>query len=120
MAMQPGILDPQMRALDDNVGPSRTQVITVTSGKGGVGKTNVVANTAIALAQTGKRVLVLDADLGRAHVILVGLELNRRRDELGGVGQGEFERGDLRPGAGEELETNLEPALLRCNLRCKR
>ena len=73
MAMQPGILDPQMRALDDNVGPSRTQVNTVTSGKGGVGKTNVVANTAIALAQTGKRVLVLDADLGLGNVdILLG------------------------------------------------
>ena len=74
MAIQPGIMDPQANAFDDSAGPSRTQVITVTSGKGGVGKTNVVANTAIALAQTGKRVLVLDADLGLGNVdILLGL-----------------------------------------------
>ena len=53
MAMQPGILDPQLRACDGGVGPSRTQVITVTSGKGGVGKSNVVANTAIARELAG-------------------------------------------------------------------
>ena len=52
MAIEPDILDPQLNTFDGSVGPSRTQVITVTSGKGGVGKTNVVANTAIALAQT--------------------------------------------------------------------
>ena len=72
--MQPGILDPQAKEPDDSIMASRTQVITVTSGKGGVGKTNVVANTAIALAQTGKRVLVLDADLGLGNIdILLGL-----------------------------------------------
>ena len=41
-----------------------TKVIAVTGGKGGVGKTNVTLNTAISLAQQGKRVMVLDADLG--------------------------------------------------------
>lgn len=52
----------------------RAQVIAVTSGKGGVGKTNVVANLALALIQTGKRVLVLDADLGLANLdVLLGL-----------------------------------------------
>jgi len=51
-----------------------TRVITVTSGKGGVGKTNVVANLAIGLARTGKRVLVLDADLGLGNIdVLLGL-----------------------------------------------
>jgi flagellar biosynthesis protein FlhG len=50
------------------------RVIAVTSGKGGVGKTNVVVNLAIALAQMGKRVMILDADLGMANVdVLMGL-----------------------------------------------
>ena len=51
-----------------------THVITVTSGKGGVGKTNVVVNLAVGLARTGKRVLVLDADLGLGNIdVLLGL-----------------------------------------------
>jgi flagellar biosynthesis protein FlhG len=51
-----------------------TQVIAVSSGKGGVGKTNVVASLAVAAAKTGKRVLVLDADLGLGNLdVLLGL-----------------------------------------------
>jgi flagellar biosynthesis protein FlhG len=51
-----------------------TQVIAVSSGKGGVGKTNVVANLAVALSKAGKRVLVLDADLGLGNIdVLLGL-----------------------------------------------
>jgi flagellar biosynthesis protein FlhG len=50
------------------------RVLSVTSGKGGVGKTNVVANLAFAFTRFGKRVLVLDADLGLANIdILLGL-----------------------------------------------
>jgi len=50
------------------------RVISVTSGKGGVGKTNVVANLAFAFTQLGQRVLVLDADLGLANIdVLLGL-----------------------------------------------
>jgi flagellar biosynthesis protein FlhG len=50
------------------------RVISVSSGKGGVGKTNVVANLGLALTQLGKRVFVLDAELGLANVeTLLGL-----------------------------------------------
>ena len=47
---------------------SRTRIITVTSGKGGVGKTNIAVNMALAYARLGKKVLVMDADLGLANV----------------------------------------------------
>lgn len=48
-----------------------TKVLAVTSGKGGVGKTAVTSNIAIALAKRGKRVLILDADLGLANIDVV-------------------------------------------------
>ena len=50
-------------------------VYTVTSGKGGVGKTNIVLNLAIALADAGQRVLILDADLGLGNLdVLLGIQ----------------------------------------------
>ncbi|HOQ89369.1 MAG TPA: P-loop NTPase, partial [Candidatus Hydrogenedentes bacterium] len=50
------------------------RVIAVTSGKGGVGKTGLSVNLAIALAELGQRVALLDADLGLANVeVLMGL-----------------------------------------------
>lgn len=56
---------------------SRTKpvkVIAVTAGKGGVGKSNVSVNLAVALAQQNKSVMLLDADLGLANVdIMLGL-----------------------------------------------
>lgn len=53
------------------LGTARTQVISITSGKGGVGKTSLVTNLALQLAREGKRVLILDGDLGMANVDLM-------------------------------------------------
>jgi flagellar biosynthesis protein FlhG len=51
------------------------KVLAVTGGKGGVGKTNIAANLAIALSQVGRQVMLLDADLGLANVdVLLGLQ----------------------------------------------
>ena len=46
----------------------KTRIITVASGKGGVGKTNMSVNMALAYARLGKKVVVMDADLGLANV----------------------------------------------------
>ena len=55
-------------------GQAGIRVISVTSGKGGVGKSNVVVNLSIALAKRGKKVLVIDADLGLGNIdVLIGL-----------------------------------------------
>lgn len=50
------------------------RVVTVTSGKGGVGKTSLSINLAIALSKIGKRVIVLDADFGLANIeVMLGM-----------------------------------------------
>ena len=55
----------------DAAGP---KIVAVTSGKGGVGKTNVVANLAVSLSELGNKVVVLDADFGLANIdVLLGL-----------------------------------------------
>ncbi len=54
--------------------PKQISTIAVTSGKGGVGKTNIVANLAISLQRQGKKVLIFDADLGLSNIdILFGM-----------------------------------------------
>lgn len=75
------------------------QVIAVTGGKGGVGKTNVSVNLALALAELGRRVMLLDADLGLANVdVLLGL---RPKKTLADVVAGKCELRDvLLPGPG--------------------
>jgi len=55
-----------------NANPAR--VITVTSGKGGVGKTNFTVNLGIVLAKLGQKILLVDADLGLANVdVMLGM-----------------------------------------------
>ncbi|TXR53207.1 MinD/ParA family protein [Reinekea thalattae] len=69
------------------------QVVAVTGGKGGVGKSNVSVNLAISLAELGKRVVILDADLGLANLdILLGLSVNKN---LGDVLNGDAELADI-------------------------
>jgi len=59
--------------MSQTTGPAK--VIAVTSGKGGVGKTHTTVNLGLALVKAGKRVLILDGDLGLANVnILLGFK----------------------------------------------
>ena len=65
----PGASPPIFRPVIHRSGEAR--IVAVTSGKGGVGKTNLTVNLAIALAREGQRVIVIDADLGMANVDVV-------------------------------------------------
>lgn len=59
------------------------RVISVTSGKGGVGKSNVVANLALALSKLGKKVLIIDADLGLGNInLLLGIRPSYTLNDL--------------------------------------
>ena len=64
----------QIEGLKRAVTPGPVQVIAVTGGKGGVGKTSVAVNLATSMTSAGRRVLLLDGDLGLANVdVLLGL-----------------------------------------------
>jgi flagellar biosynthesis protein FlhG len=63
---------PEVRATD--LLPTAVQVIAVTGGKGGTGKTSIAVNLATAFAQAGRHTMLLDGDLGLANVdVLLGL-----------------------------------------------
>lgn len=65
------------------------RTISITSGKGGVGKTTLVCNLAVELGRQGKRVLILDGDLGMANVdILFGV---RAQGNIGQVLNGQHD-----------------------------
>ena len=54
--------------------PRSAKFITITSGKGGVGKSNFTLNFALALQRLGRKVLVFDADIGMANIdVLMGV-----------------------------------------------
>ena len=70
-----------------------THVISVSSGKGGVGKTSFAVNFAIALSQRGKRVLVIDADFGLANIdVMLGVSVEH---DLSSVISGEQDIRDV-------------------------
>ena len=59
------------------------QVIAITGGKGGVGKSNISVNLAVALAELGRRVVLLDADFGLANIdVLLGISTKRTIEQV--------------------------------------
>ncbi len=65
----------KLRKMVDEKKKTKYRAIALTSGKGGVGKTNIVVNVAYLLSTIGKKVMVFDADLGLANVdILMGIK----------------------------------------------
>ncbi len=67
-------IEDQATGLRRMVNPAPVRVIAVTGGKGGVGKTNISVNLGVAWAELGRRVMLLDADLGLANIdVILGL-----------------------------------------------
>ncbi len=68
----------QATGLRRMIHPEPVRVIAVTGGKGGVGKTNISANLGVALAEMGRRVMLLDADMGLANLdVVLGLHAHK-------------------------------------------
>jgi len=83
----------QVVDFDNKYSGKPVKVIAITGGKGGVGKTNISVNLAIALCMQGYKTMLLDADLGLANVdVMLGLS-NRRN--LSHVLSGECELKDI-------------------------
>ena len=74
---------PGIDGTDAPLGAKRAPRLAVLSGKGGVGKSNLALNLALALRDLGLRVLVVDCDLGLANVdVLLGLTPERTLDDM--------------------------------------
>jgi flagellar biosynthesis protein FlhG len=72
------MIDDQASSLRRQNQSKQIKVVAITGGKGGVGKTSITLNTAVAMAKLGKKVMVLDADLGLANVdVMLGLRVQR-------------------------------------------
>ncbi len=68
----------QATGLRRMIHPEPVRVIAITGGKGGVGKTNISANLGVALAEMGRRVMLLDADMGLANLdVVLGLHAHK-------------------------------------------
>jgi flagellar biosynthesis protein FlhG len=86
-------IEDQATGLRKMVNPEPVRVIAVTGGKGGVGKTNISVNLGVALAELGRRVMLLDADLGLANIdVILGLHAKRN---LSHVISGECSLGEI-------------------------
>lgn len=70
-----------LRNMMHKQGNNSTQIITVTSGKGGVGKSSLALNMAISFSRKGKRVLIIDTDFGLSNIDVM-LGVNTRYDLL--------------------------------------
>ncbi len=99
-----------------------TRVITITSGKGGVGKTSITLNLALSMAEKGFRVAVFDADLGLANInILTGIypekhliDVLNRRCKLDDIIIKDYKGIDIIPGStGIEKLADLSPRMSR-------
>ncbi len=102
------------------------RVITVTSGKGGVGKSNVAVNLAIQLSKLGKKVVILDADFGLANIeVMLGIrpEYNladmmfRGKDLKDIISKGPENIGFISGGSGLRELTNLDSDQIRSLVR---
>lgn len=82
-----------LRELVERKNDTGVQVITVTSAKGGVGKSSIALNLAIALNRRGRRALIVDMDLGLANIdIMLGV---KTRHDLTSVINGKMELMDI-------------------------